>query len=82
MPIHSRPVSGVDRRQLIAGAALAMAVTSVPRAFARATQEPATDVDTRLMRLAIEGELDAVTVPDLRARAQSRHQGAEPDGAR
>ena len=54
MPINPPPVSGVDRRQLIAGAALAMALTSVPRAFARATQEPATDVDTRLMRLAIE----------------------------
>ncbi len=38
MPAHPRPVSGVDRRQLIAGAAFAMAIPSIPRAFARATQ--------------------------------------------
>jgi tRNA(Arg) A34 adenosine deaminase TadA len=54
MRVPSRPVSGVDRRQLIAGAAVAFAVPSIPRAYARATQAPATEEDTRLMRLAIE----------------------------
>ena len=54
MPAHPRTVSRVDRRQLFAGAALAMTVPAVSRAFARATQTPATEEDTRLMRLAIE----------------------------
>jgi tRNA(Arg) A34 adenosine deaminase TadA len=54
MRVPPRPVSGVDRRQLIAGAVVALAIPSIPRAYARATQAPATEEDTRLMRLAIE----------------------------
>ena len=54
MPADKRTVSGVDRRRLIVGAALAMAMPSIPRAFARATQTPATEEDTRFMRLAID----------------------------
>jgi tRNA(Arg) A34 adenosine deaminase TadA len=54
MRVPQRAVSGVDRRQLIAGAAMAMALPAATRVFARATQEPATEEDTRLMRLAIE----------------------------
>lgn len=49
---HQRP--GVDRRHLIAGAACALAIPAATRAVARGIQAPATEADTRLMRLAIE----------------------------
>ena len=54
MPAHPSPVSGVDRRHLISVSACAMAMPVATRALARAVQAPATEEDTRLMRLPIE----------------------------
>ena len=47
-------IGGVNRRHLVAGAVGALALPIATRATARGIEQPATEADTRFMRMAIE----------------------------
>jgi tRNA(adenine34) deaminase len=79
----TRFAAGVSRRHLVAGAVGALALPVATRAFARGIEAPATEADTRFMRMAIEeaalGDypFGAVIVRDGEVLARGRNLGKQ-----
>src|SRR6266508_4989340 len=79
----TRFAAGMSRRHLVAGAVGALALPAATRAFARGIEAPATEADTRFMRLAIEeaalGDypFGAVIVRDGEVLARGRNLGKQ-----
>ena len=76
-------IGGVNRRHLVAGAVGALALPITTRVAARGIEQPATEADTRFMRMAIEeaalGDypFGTVIVRDGEVLARGRNRGKQ-----